>query len=216
MKIRVDINKYFPVISAVFRGWLRSLRYTPIGARDKQAFELSRAGKPLIVAVWHEELVALAGLQFYYKDIDFAVMVSQSKDGELIARAVEECGISTVRGSSSRGGVRALLGLKRKIEKENKVGVIALDGPRGPRHDVKDGIIYLAHKMNAYIVPLRVNTGAKVTCNSWDRFQIPMPFSKSRIYAGMPYTLPKGDLDDAYMEKEKRNLKKKLEDLGPI
>ncbi|HKI80352.1 MAG TPA: DUF374 domain-containing protein, partial [Pseudodesulfovibrio sp.] len=97
--------------------------------------------------------------------------VSQSKDGEVIARVLEQIGHVTVRGSSTRGGVRALLQAKRIMEKQNRMAVFTVDGPKGPRHKPKDGIIFLAQRAGAKIVPLRAYpVSKKVFDKSWDHF----------------------------------------------
>ena len=215
MRIRVDIDRFFPLISGIYSLWLRTLRVEFIGPFD-ETVEMKDAGKPVIFGAWHNELFSFLGLIFKGATHEFVTIVSQSKDGELIARAIEKFGPKAVRGSSSRGGVKALLGLKRVIEKEKRIWLITMDGPRGPRHEIKDGILFLAHRMGAHVVPLRVVAMKKITVSSWDRFEIPLPFSKVKAYVGKPYKLPEGEFTGEYLERERARLKKRLDRLGPI
>lgn len=107
-------------------------------------------------------------------------MISQSKDGELIARIANRIGWQTARGSSSKDGLKALDDMKEKLKKNRLAGHIA-DGPRGPIGVVKKGAIHLAHDCNAKIVPVYAFAESAWICSSWDRFMVPKPFSKILI-----------------------------------
>ena len=105
------------------------------------------------------------------------VMISQSRDGERIARAVEYVGFRPVRGSSSRGGMRALLQMVRLLSGP-VVCCHVVDGPRGPRGEVKPGLILLAQRSGAVLIAVLFATRHKWTAGSWDRMQVPLPFGR--------------------------------------
>jgi len=128
----------------------------------------------IVVFGWHELLlVAACHLPGYHPYI----MISQSRDGERIARVVERLGWKVVRGSSSRGGARALLEMVRALRTPTLAGHL-IDGPRGPRHEVKPGIVTLAQRSRAALLPATYYTSWKWTAPSWDRMQVPLPFAR--------------------------------------
>jgi len=213
MKIPIDPLRLVPLVSAIFNGWGRTLRFEEHGDLES-IIEKSRQGKPYVFALWHGELFPLAA---YVKQFDcrFVIMVSQSKDGEFISRFLERNGHVTVRGSSSRGGVRALLQAKRIILKEKIIGGVTIDGPRGPRHKAKDGVILLAQRTGAQIVPLRAYGSRKKEFKSWDRFMVPYPFSKCHFFMGEPMDVTTEKLDKDVLKRERERLEKRLLALGP-
>lgn len=214
MKIPIDPASLSPLIAGLYTLWSRSIRYefhgdwpALINAKD--------SGQAFIVALWHEEIFPLTswGVSRYSH---FVTFVSQSKDGEIIARVLERLGHTTVRGSSSRGGVRALLKAKRVMEKENRIGIFTVDGPRGPRHKVKDGILFLAQRMGAKIVPMRAfPENKKVFDKSWDHFVLPYPFTRCQVHMGEPMEVTTEKLDEDVMMREKERLEKRLLDMHP-
>lgn len=214
MKIPIDPLKISPLISFLYRTWVRTLRYDDQGEWEKITTLHSR-GRKLILCLWHEELFALTGFGTAVDFSSFVTFVSQSKDGEIIARALETMGHRTARGSSSRGGVRALLLAKRIMERENRVGVFTVDGPRGPRRVPKDGPIFLAQKAGALLVPMRAHCSRKkVFEKSWDHFQVPVPFSRCNIRIGEPLEITSEKLDQAVLDAERERLQKALNLLG--
>mgnify|MGYP000510098211 CR=1 FL=1 len=213
MKIPIDILQFVPLFSSLYKAWIGSLRFDDQN-EYRQIRELSAAGKPTVLCLWHEELFALTG--YGYKEQTKAVtVVSQSKDGEIIARILERLGYATARGSSSRGGVRAMLQAKRIMEREKRVAVFTVDGPRGPRQQPKDGPIFLAHRADAYIVPIRaLPARMKIFDRSWDHFQLPWPFCRCRIRVGKPYKIEQDTLSADVLAKERERLRLALSDLG--
>ncbi len=149
------------------------------------------AGESVIVFGWHELLLAACcDLGQFHPYI----MISRSRDGERIARVVERLGYHVVRGSSSRGGARALLEMVRALRKPTLAGHL-IDGPRGPRHEVKPGIVAMAQRSRAVLVPMTYFIRWKWSAPSWDRMQIPLPFA--RIVGRMlPARCIPPDLDD--------------------
>ena len=117
-------------------------------------------------------------------------MISQSRDGERIARAVEYVGFRPVRGSSSRGGVRALLQMVRLLQGP-VVCCHVVDGPRGPRGEVKPGLILLAQRSGAALIPVLYATRHKWVARSWDRMQVPLPFGRVVARYLVPRVVPR-------------------------
>ncbi len=132
------------------------------------------AGRPVILYGLHGHL--LVGAYDLGRHRPY-VMISQSRDGSRIAGAVEYIGFRPVRGSSSRGGVRALLQMVRLLEGP-VVCCHVVDGPRGPRGEVKPGLILLAQRSGAALVPVLYATRQKWVAGSWDRMQVPFPFGR--------------------------------------
>ncbi len=132
---------------------------------------------PMIYCFWHRAVFPAAWL---WKKTGIAVMVSRSFDGEYIARTIERFGFAAVRGSSSRGGAIALLGLKAQLERNNPV-VFTIDGPRGPKYVAKPGPVLLSR---ASVVPMQafyVALSDAWVLNTWDALMIPKPFSKALV-----------------------------------
>lgn len=199
-----------PFIGGFYRLWCATLRYTQENREVCDA--LSRQGVPLVFTLWHGEVFA-----FPYKRGDWKIftIVSRSTDGEYLARLLQSQDVHPLRGSSSRGGLAALLRGAKIMRENNRHACITIDGPRGPRHEVKDGALYLAHRAGAYIVPMRaVYSSAKIFA-SWDRFALPYPFSRVTIRFGEPYRIEAEDLTDEVLALERQRLKNALEALLP-
>jgi hypothetical protein len=213
MKIKFDLANLAPLISGVFKLWARSIRYEPHGSWQS-VLDANKSGQPIVIALWHGEIFPVTSFA-YTVSSHFVTFVSQSKDGEIISRVIERLGHTTVRGSSTRGGVKALLQAKRIMQKENRMAVFTIDGPKGPRHKAKDGVIFLAQRANAKIIPVRTfPVKKKVFEKSWDHFVLPAPFTRCPIYIGEPMTVTTKKLDKAVMEKEKKRLEERMLSLG--
>jgi lysophospholipid acyltransferase (LPLAT)-like uncharacterized protein len=130
---------------------------------------------PAVYCFWHEAVFASA---WYFRNRDIAVMTSRSFDGEYIARIIENLGFHAVRGSSSRGGTSALLGMHTEIE-QGRVAAFTIDGPRGPRHVAKPGPVLLARNTQTPIVCYHIALQSKWTLKSWDKTAIPKPFTRA-------------------------------------
>ena len=142
---------------------------------------------PALVAFWHGEILMNPFLyRKFMKDQRYALMISEHFDGELIARAASFFGFDFVRGSSSKGAVKALKESFRFIDRG--IGLaITPDGPRGPRHSIADGIVAIAQKKNLPIVVYRYKASRFWQMKSWDKFVIPKPFSTLDFYASEPF-----------------------------
>jgi len=149
---------------------------------DHGLYERWRAGERLIIAFWHEQLVLMPCFGWWPR---LCIMISQHRDGELIARAVRPLGIEAVRGSSTRGGRGAL----RKILQAYQQGASLAwtpDGPRGPRRVAKSGVIHTARATGAMIVPVAAAARWQRRLGSWDRMILPWPGSRLVFVVGAP------------------------------
>ena len=214
MKIPFDLANLSPLISGLFKLWAHSMRFEMHG--DWQSIiDLNNGGQPIVWSLWHGELFSVTSVA-YITSAHFVTFVSQSKDGEIISRVLDRLGHTTVRGSSTRGGVKALLKAKRVMEKENRMAVFTIDGPKGPRHKAKDGIIFLAQRAKAKIVPIRVfPEKRKIFEKSWDHFALPYPFTRCPVYIGKPMDVTTEKLDKDIIAKEKTRLEERMFSLGP-
>jgi lysophospholipid acyltransferase (LPLAT)-like uncharacterized protein len=162
--------------------------------------------KPVIYSFWHRAVFASAWL---WRKIGFAVMVSRSFDGEYIARTIEKLGFVAVRGSSSRGGAKALIGLRKRLEQNTSVA-FTIDGPRGPKYVAKPGPVLLARASRLPMAAFYVASSDTWVLNTWDAFIIPKPFSKALVRVSAKIRVP-GDADDSQMAEFHRQLQAALE-----
>ena len=148
---------------------------------DRSGFFDGKPAAPAIYCIWHNRL-ALSMITYYgyikkhNQSAGLAVMVSASKDGGFLSGILECFGVQPVRGSTSRRGHQALRELTTWAKREFDLAITP-DGPRGPCYVVQDGIIALAQLTEMPIIPVSYNLGWKLRLKSWDRFQIPLPFS---------------------------------------
>jgi len=139
--------------------------------------------EPVIFACWHGELLMLPYLYKYYRKKPHAkVLISPHFDGELISRTVKYFGLETLAGSSDKNPARVLIQAIKTIKEGYDIGITP-DGPKGPRHEVADGIIVMAQKTKAKIVLINVKPTKFWQLNSWDKFTIPKPFGILNYYA---------------------------------
>lgn len=129
---------------------------------------------PVVYVFWHRCVIPAL---YHYRDKDIAVMTSSSFDGEYIARIIEKFGYRAIRGSSTRGGVRALLGMHTEIEQGRAVA-FTIDGPRGPMYVAKPGPVLLARNVRLPVIAFHTAVERAWVLNSWDCFMIPKPFSR--------------------------------------
>jgi lysophospholipid acyltransferase (LPLAT)-like uncharacterized protein len=181
---------------AVYRTWISTWRMTVV-----EHPELQRALKnkePFVFAFWHGDELPCISLSLRYK---VATMVSSSRDGELMNTAAKLMGVETSRGSSTRGGARALLGLVRLAAK-GRIPSVAVDGPKGPYHKVKPGVFLVSRKMNAKIFPAGVAaTRAKIFEKSWNKTYLPLPFSRVVVVWGEPLAAIADETDQKLAER---------------
>ena len=150
--------------------------------------DILKKGQVPIYASWHQRF--FPGITFFAKRKPISIMISQSKDGELISRIVNQLGWHPVRGSSSRGGKKALREVYTLAKKGYKIAHI-VDGPRGPRGVVKPGLLIISKVSGMPILPTITSAEKKWVFNSWDRFMVPKPFSRVIIRFGNEINIPK-------------------------
>ncbi len=141
-------------------------------------------------------------------------MVSKSFDGEYIARCAQRFGYGIVRGSSNRGAAKGFADMLKLVNSGTRM-VITVDGPRGPVHKAKKGAIVLAKETGIPVVPLHAEAKRFWTVNSWDKTQIPIPFSRAKIFFGKPIFVPT-DADKTVIDAKRLELERKLDELVRI
>lgn len=174
---------------------------------SSQTLDFIKANQTFIVAFWHGELfMQPIVLRHFYKNRKVYVLISQHFDGEIISRLVKFFKIYSLRGSSSKGAIKALLKAIKKLQKQNLVAITP-DGPRGPYHSIADGIVLLSQKSNKPIIISRIYYHNAWEFKSWDRFKIPKPFSKITCTIKEPFLL-----ENLSLQKSKEHIKAKMEE----
>lgn len=165
---------------------------------------------PAIYILWHNRffVVPPAWNRICYGLRKTVALTSASNDGAMVAAAMKVFGLDSIRGSSSRRGVAALVGLKRALAAGNDI-CLTPDGPRGPRYRVQPGFLKLAEATGAPIIPIHLRFSNAWRLKTWDRFVIPKPFSRVEITFAEPIRIPRG-LDEATFELERRKLESLL------
>jgi hypothetical protein len=163
---------------------------------QERLVEARRAGRPILFAFWHGRQAALFKAN---PERRLAVMASLSRDGTVQAQICKRFGVLSVRGSSSRRGLSAMLRLGKMLADGISVG-LAVDGPRGPVFAAKPGILALARVRGCPVVPITVGFRRKLELRrTWDRFQIPTPFTRATVAYGEPLWVP-ADADASFLE----------------
>ena len=155
--------------------------------------------KPFVFVLWHG---ALLPLTWWHRKRDIAVLISEHRDGELIAQIVHAWGYRTIRGSSTRGGGRALLAMTGELERGSVLAVTP-DGPRGPARKFQPGALIAAQRANVPIVPIAGRVSRAWRFTSWDVFLIPKPFARVTIAWGDPITVGGATPREAAAEAER-------------
>ncbi len=171
----------------------------------KKVAPILGSGK-LIFAFWHSRILLIS---YLLKGWNGAILVSRSKDGEIIARILQNQGHEAVRGSTSKGGLRALAKQIKLLKEHTRPGGVIPDGPRGPRQKVQPGVIMLAKKTGYPIVPISYSAKKIKIFSSWDRFIVPYPFTKCIIIFGEPIYIP-GDINKNSYQLFSNKLEKEL------
>ena len=155
-------------------------RYRIIGAESLE--RLRANGVPFIFSLWHGQLLPLI---WHHRNQRVAILVSEHRDGELIARLAKSIGYRLIRGSTSRGGERALLALVKDLRAGREVAVTP-DGPRGPARSYAPGALIAAQRAGAPILPVAAHADSAWRLSSWDSFLIPKPFARVTVAYGEP------------------------------
>jgi len=173
---------------------------------EKKWLDFLNAGGTVLLCTWHQQFFSAIRHFQRYKDFNPSLIISQSKDGKIVAGVAQRSGWHPVRGSSSRGGMLALKNMIANLKKSKLSGHI-VDGPTGPSGVVKPGVIRLAHATKAAIVPFYVFTENGWHFNSWDKFLLPKPFSRVTLRFGEMIKFQKVK-DKDLLEKQRKQLEK--------
>lgn len=171
-----------PVVGALARTW----RYREEGSPAWRG--LLAAGQPFAVALWHETLLMPL---WRHRHLGVAIVVSEARDGQYLADTAARFGFPALRGSSTRGARKALLGAVRWLEAGGRVAFTP-DGPRGPRRELKPGVVAAAQQAGAPIVAVHAVPARAWRFRSWDRFVVPRPFTLVRIGYSDPIEVAPG------------------------
>ena len=182
----------------------KTIRYETDGWENFERIE--RDGKIPIYCFWHNRIFAGT---YFFRNRGIVVITSQSFDGEYIARFIQRFGYGAVRGSSTRGGVGALVEMIR-LMREGLPMAFTVDGPKGPKYVAKTGAVLLAKKTGNPMMPFVVETEKFWTINSWDKLRIPKPFTRARIFIAEPVYVAK-DADETEIERKRLELQSKLD-----
>jgi lysophospholipid acyltransferase (LPLAT)-like uncharacterized protein len=146
------------------------------------------AKEPFIFLLWHE---ALLPLLWRHRRQQIAILVSEAREGQYLADYAQRIGYHLVPGSSTRGGARALLAAIRALGDGSTVAITP-DGPRGPRRDIKPGVVHAAQRAGVMILPLHAVAPSAWRLRSWDRLVVPKPFAGIEVGYGEPFSVAPG------------------------
>ena len=186
-----------PLSALLIKLLMLSCRVVKIEGLDREEEAISRSGGGAVYATWHQRM----SYHFYYfGSRHVTTMISRSRDGEYATRVAAWLGFKNVRGSSTRGGSKALKQLVQRI-KEGETGGMLADGPQGPARVAKIGSVAIARDAEVPLIPVVWGADRCWTFNSWDRYLIPKPFARVAILFAEPIWIPqsaKGDELEAY------------------
>lgn len=165
--------------------------------------------EPVIFSTWHGHLLMqVFSYNYFKKEKKLKSIISSHRDGEIIGKIMAYFGIMPINGSSTRGGVKALLGSIKSLKDGYDVAITP-DGPKGPIYEVASGIVAIAQKTNSYILAAKVVPTKYWSLSSWDKFIVPKPFGRIDFYIGEPFSIK--DLDEV---EAKKLIKRKMEEIG--
>ena len=160
---------------------------------------------PFIIAFWHGELLIAPFVYLHFrKKANIQVLTSEHFDGDLIAKTLDNFGFGAIRGSSTRGGVKVLLQAIKELKNGSDLGITP-DGPKGPRHEVQDGIVVMAQKTHSKIMLVEIKSTSYWKLKSWDKFIVPKPFGSLEFFISEPL-----DITSMSSEKAKKIIKEGL------
>ena len=189
----------YPVLAALGR----TLRWEEAGA--SHLADVRAAGRQPILALWHGRILPAI---FYFRDRGVVAMTSENFDGEWIAGIMHRFGYAAARGSTSRGGARALVQLRHDMA-AGRPAAFTVDGPRGPARRAQPGAVWLAKATGHPVVPFHIEADRFWTARSWDCTQVPRPWSRLAIAIGEPLEVP-SDIDAAGVEGARVELERRL------
>ncbi len=172
----------------------RTVRLQTKNAEIMREFE--KDGKGAILITWHGRTMVPAN---YFRGRGYWALISLSRDGDIQNRIFKLFGFHTIRGSTGRGGVRAVLQMAKKV-REGGILSYAPDGPRGPSHKVQEGTIFLAERCGCPVIPLGFSANPRKLLKSWDMYLIPKFFAKGAMVLGEPIFVPPNMTDEQKQE----------------
>ena len=184
----------------------RTMRWQSVG--DSYLDEIYKSGNRAIFTFWHGRIFPAT---YYWRNRGIVVMTSKNRDGEAIAQCIQRFGYGAARGSSSRGGFRALAEMAREIRRGRDTA-FTIDGPRGPRYVAKQGPVLLALKTGAAIFCFHISMEHKVQLKSWDEFQVPLPFTRAVVLKASPIWVPP-DASEEHLRDIHQQMQAALDDL---
>jgi len=180
-----------PVIASIL------IRFLYITNKKKYHAPETLGEEPFVMACWHGELLLIPyAYTKYRKKPHVKLLISEHFDGNLIAKTLSFFGFGTIRGSSTRGGAKALIAAIKELKSGYDLGITP-DGPKGPRHIVQDGIVVMAQKTGAKIALVSIRPSSYWQLNSWDKFVIPKPFGEIHYYISELLDVSKLDMEEA-------------------
>lgn len=183
-----------------------TVRWQVVGEEHFES--ISRAGRLPIHTFWHNRIFLGT---YFFRNRRIVVMTSRSKDGEYIARFIQRFGYGAVRGSSTRGAVGAVIEMV-KLMRAGCPAAFSIDGPKGPKYIAKMGAVLLSKKTGNPMLPFSLTPAKCWQINSWDRLQIPMPFTKVLVEFSAPIYVSQ-DADEQMLEAKRAELQQTLDDL---
>lgn len=172
-----------PLASLLARSWRIEV------VDDRFWRELAQSEEGFVFVLWHE---ALLPLLWRHRTQGVAILVSEARDGQYLADYAARIGYRLIRGSSTRGGARALLASVREL-RAGTVVAFTPDGPRGPRREMKPGVVAAAQRAGVRILPIHAEADRAWRFRSWDQFMLPKPFARVRIAYGEPFAISPGE-----------------------
>ncbi len=162
----------------------------------------------VIFVVWHGRLMPIS---YSHRDLNIHILASEHRDGETLGQTIRRLGFGHVRGSSTRGGARAIREMVRVLRSGHDIG-FTVDGPKGPRYVVKPGPAQIAKLTGAAIVPITSSSRRHKTLSSWDAFELPYPFTSVRIACGTPVVVPR-DASESMVEDKRLEVERILNEI---
>lgn len=209
MKKKLIVVALRVVLWKVLLWWCRTLRITKVSSRSFD--ELRAAGKNYVVAFWHGSMLVGWFLHRPMGTEKISALVSQSNDGEFLATVLERWGYTLIRGSSHIGGKEAMQLMIQSIADGSSLAITP-DGPRGPRHEMKMGAVRAAQQASAPLILAGIALEKKKLLRSWDKFEVPLPFSRAAVVYSEPFIVPKG-LNGQSLDEFKMNMQRQLNEL---
>lgn len=162
----------------------KTTRWTYVGLQHSE--KLIQNNIPFIAAFWHGRLAMLPFLWRWNRP--FYMLLSEHGDGRFISKIIKHRGINSIYGSTTRGGAQAALSCVRELKQGHCMGITP-DGPKGPRHETSDGLIHIARLSNAPVIPISYSIRRHKFLKTWDRFLVPLPFTRGIFVIGEPIHL---------------------------